>query len=114
MDKDEDYVSLDKLWDFLSFKSLVTPNIIRIVYVIGIAVICYVVYIASTKSSSFGLLSMYLPNLGNPIVDIIINFIILNIFWRVACECYTVLFSINKHLYDLRAIKLHELNKKEN
>ena len=77
--------------DFLSFRKMVTPVIIQVIFWIGVAaaIIAGIVVLVSADEAGarlFGLLYIILGPL----------------YWRVVCELLILLFRINETLTDIK------------
>ncbi len=79
------------LMDFLTFRLMVTPIIIQVIFWLGIIVI---VISALAQFSS--------PYYGNPLAGLLI-LIIGPLLWRVLCELYILLFRIHDSLNDIKS-----------
>lgn len=74
--------------EFLSFKKIITPVIIKIVYLLGVlGIVIYSLYTMFRPSGSF------LGFLINFAVGILM-LIFANISWRITCELIMVIFNI--------------------
>jgi len=69
----------NSLGDYLSFKALITPSIIQIIFWLGILAIVISAFGAMTQSVLSGLLFLLI----GPII------------WRIYCEIFIVMFKIN-------------------
>lgn len=88
--------------DFFTFRKMITPNVIGIVYVLGVIGI---VYSGVSMLNSHGSI---LPGMvGDYLIPGIVGFnewygwgllIFGNLFWRMYCELVTVLFNIHETL----------------
>ena len=89
-DKDE-FVNFN-LDEFLSFRKLITPVIIKIVYLLGVAgVILFGLFMMFNRIHSF---VQFLVQLLIGIGIIIFG----NISWRITCEAMLVIFNIYNEL----------------
>jgi hypothetical protein len=73
--------------DFLSFRYLITPGFITVIYVIGVIVITLA-----------ALVTVAVPGDASAAIRAIVGWIILNIWWRIILEFVMVLFRINDSL----------------
>ncbi len=76
--------------DFLAFRKMITPFIIKLLFILGV-VVCVLVGLALILKGGFASLVGLLYVFVGPIV------------WRVYCEIIIILFSINGTLTDIRA-----------
>lgn len=76
--------------DFLAFRKMITPFIIKLLFILGV-VVCVLVGLALIPKGGFASLVGLLYVFVGPIV------------WRVYCEIIIILFSINGTLTDIRA-----------
>lgn len=86
----------------LNFDKFVAPTLIRIVYWIGIVLIVLSTLLAVAGGGMGAMMGGYGGgfNLGGAIISLIGGVIGL-LFWRVLCEVWIVLFSINDRLGQL-------------
>ncbi len=83
----EDFAGLD-LNEFLSFNKLISPLIIKLVYILGvIAIVLFSLY------TMFGRIHSFTGFLVNLLIGILI-LIFGNLSWRITCEGMIVLFNI--------------------
>jgi hypothetical protein len=83
----EDFANFN-LDEFLSFKKVVTPLIIKIVYLIGvIGIVLYSLYSMFFGISSF---SVFFLKLLFGIIYLILG----NLMWRMTCELIMVMFNM--------------------
>jgi hypothetical protein len=75
--------------EYLSFKKMITPVIIQILFWLGIVTI-----LVSGLGTMFAADGGFLPGLAILILG--------SLFWRVWCELVIVFFSINDSLTDIR------------
>jgi uncharacterized protein DUF4282 len=73
--------------DFFSFRYLITPTFIRVIYVIGALLITL---------SAVAYLSV--PSTGSGLVQALLVVIVGNLWWRIVLELVMVLFRINDSL----------------
>lgn len=89
---DKDEFANFNLDEFLSFRKLITPVIIKIVYLLGVAgVILFGLYTMFSNFRSPG--GFFLSFFGG-----ILLIIIGNIGWRISCEAMLVIFNIYNEL----------------
>ena len=95
---------------FLSFDIFITKTVISVIYCIGaivltlVSVLCLVIGIV--KPAMLPALPSQIPTLNTPAFWFSILFwiavlILGNLFWRMLCEFFVVLFSINKSLISI-------------
>ncbi|MBY0563800.1 MAG: DUF4282 domain-containing protein [Hyphomonadaceae bacterium] len=87
------------LGSLMNFDRFVAPSLIRIVYWVGIVAI--VLGALATMAGSLGSLSYSPTNAMGGIVIAIIGGLVGLLVWRVACEVWIVIFSINDRLGQL-------------
>jgi uncharacterized protein DUF4282 len=73
--------------DFVSFRYLITPGFITVIYVIG------VIFIALGTFASLAV-----PQGAGGALYALVGFLVLNVFWRIILEFVMVLFRINDSL----------------
>jgi uncharacterized protein DUF4282 len=73
--------------DFLSFRYLITPGFITVIYVIGVIVITLAAVAA-----------LAVPSGSGAIVSALFFFLVGNLWWRIVLEFVMVLFKINDSL----------------
>ncbi len=89
--------------DFFSFRKLITPSIIKFVYIIGMIIIIIfgiVVMFSGLPRSSYG----YYRDTGVTAAQIFIGILIIfvgNFLWRVLCENIIVIFNIHDILNEI-------------
>ena len=69
--------------DFLTFRYLITPTLVAVIYAIGAILI------------TLGALATLVSPTGNGAIAGILIFVFGNLYWRVALEIFVVLFRIN-------------------
>lgn len=84
------------LSEFLSFKKMITLQIIQIVYIVGAILITL-----SSLAMMFGGSSDYGSMMPGGFVPGLIFLVCGNILWRVYCELVIIFFRINKTLGDI-------------
>jgi len=81
--------------DFLSFDKFLAPILIKIVYWIGL------VFIVLGFIASFGTMAMFGMGGAMGIIMALIGAILGALIWRLICEVWLVIFSINDRLGNL-------------
>ncbi|MES2003780.1 MAG: DUF4282 domain-containing protein [Bacteroidota bacterium] len=84
--------------NFLDFKLLITPQLVKILYVLLQLVVLFYVWIFASFSSHTGFSIM-------GVVYGLLIFLIGSICVRVFCELIIILFRINDNLDEIKAIK---------
>ncbi|NBC01805.1 MAG: DUF4282 domain-containing protein [Bacteroidetes bacterium] len=80
-----------KISDFLSFNTMISPTLIRIFFLLGVALI--------VLSGLIGLLTNF--GLGS-IAGMLIGVPLAIVLFRVFCETIIIVFSINENLIEIR------------
>jgi hypothetical protein len=74
--------------DFLSFRYLITPGFITVIYVIGVIVIALAAFSSLAIPSAS----------GGGVLTAVVTFILGNLWWRIILEFVMVLFRMNDSL----------------
>jgi hypothetical protein len=74
--------------DFLSFRYLITPGFITVIYVIGVILITLAAFTSLAIPSTS----------GGGVLAALVTFIIGNLWWRIILEFVMVLFRMNDSL----------------
>ena len=84
--------------NFLDFKLLITPQLIKILYILLQFIVLYYAWIFISFSSLVGFSVMYF-------IYALLIFVIGSICVRVVCELVMVLFRINDNLEGIKGMK---------
>lgn len=94
---------MTKLSDFLNFRKLITPTVVKVIYALGAVLITASLLMTAigllVSGSARSLIGSY-SILG--FFGIIVLILVSNLVWRLYCELIIVLFGIHESLQDIR------------
>jgi hypothetical protein len=82
---------------FLKFDELITESVIKIIYLLG-ALVITLIGLFIVVAPSFILPMIMGKNAGYALYGIVFGVIVIlfgNLFWRIACEAFIVIFKIH-------------------
>jgi len=84
--------------EFFNFKKMITPTLIKIIYLMGMGVITiFGIFITFGKETNFFILNI-ITGISNNIIGGIIILVLGNIIWRICCESLILLYEIHERL----------------
>lgn len=81
--------------DFFNFEKMVTPTIVKAVYLLGVFGIISSITVAA-------MVPQYLATGTTKIFILVFYFFLANLLWRVFCESLVLMFSIYARLGELK------------
>lgn len=88
--------------DFFNFKSMITPIIIKILYLLGLLIIT--IWSMGIVFGKFSGIFWFIT--GNQFLAGLLTLIFGNVIWRVLCETVIVLFSIHERLRSIEKTRI--------